>query len=132
MPLSAGKTKNWNSWRSLTLKPTRVLDTTLVKQLELPTELLEEPLEEPLEANTLDGRLMAQVTTRTSPVQLQLSGNHFERLSFFVIDSPFIPLVLGHSWLIKHNPNIDWTTATISNWSPTCLASCLRSALPLS
>ncbi|XP_059206306.1 uncharacterized protein LOC131985279 [Centropristis striata] len=41
----------------------------LVKQLGLPTEQLEEPLE----ANTLDGRLLARVTTRTCPVQLQLS-----------------------------------------------------------
>lgn len=102
------------------------LDTTLVKQLGLPTELLEEPLE----ASTLDGRLLARVTTRTCPVQLQLSGNHFESIPFFVIDSPFIPLVLGHSWLTTHNPNIDWTTAKISNWSPACHAKCLRSALP--
>ena len=46
------------------------LDTTLVKQLGLPTELLDEPLE----ANTLDGRLLARVTTRTS---LTLNVLHF-------------------------------------------------------
>ena len=102
------------------------LDTRLVKQLGLPTE----PLEEPQEASTLDGRLLARVTTRTCPVQLQLSGNHFEQISLFVIDSPFIPLVLGLSWLSIHNPHIDWTAGKIKNWSPTCLARCLRSALP--
>ncbi len=104
------------------------LDTTLVRQLGLTTEQLKEPLE----ASTLDGRLLARVTTRTCPVQLQLSGNHFEEISFFVIDSPLIPLVLGHSWLTKHNPHIDWRSAKVHNWSSTCLASCLRSALPSS
>ncbi len=102
------------------------MDTTLVKQLGLTTEQLREPLE----ASTLDGRLLARVTTRTCPVQLQLSGNHFEEIPFFVIDSPLIPLVLGHSWLTKHNPHIDWRSAKVHNWSSTCLASCLRSALP--
>lgn len=104
------------------------MDTTLVSQLGLTTEKLKEPLE----ASTLDGRLLARVTTRTCPVQLQLSGNHFEEISFFVIDSPFIPLVLGHSWLTKHNPHIDWISAKVHNWSSACLASCLRSALPSS
>ncbi len=104
------------------------MDTTLVRQLGLTTEQLKEPLE----ASTFDGRLLARVTTRTCPVQLQLSGNHFEEISFFVIDSPLIPLVLGHSWLTKHNPHIDWRSAKVHNWSSTCLASCLRSALPSS
>ncbi len=104
------------------------MDTTLVRQLGLTTEQLKEPLE----ASTLDGRLLARVTTRTCPVQLQLSGNHFEEIPFFVIDSPLIPLVLGHSWLTKHNPHIDWRSAKVHNWSSTCLASCLRSALPSS
>lgn len=62
----------------------------LVEQLKIPTVLLDKPLD----ANALDGRLLAQVVARTCPVRLQLSGNHIEQISFFVISSPSVPLVL--------------------------------------
>ncbi|KAI3366835.1 hypothetical protein L3Q82_009486, partial [Scortum barcoo] len=47
-----------------------------------------------------------------------------------VISSPSYPLVLGLPWLKAHNPNIDWSTCTITSWSPFCLANCLHSASP--
>lgn len=70
------------------------LDTTVVKQFGLATI----PLKEPLVVNALDCRLLARVTSRTTP--LQLSGKHHELISLFVIDSPFTPLILGHTSLI--------------------------------
>lgn len=105
-----------------------LLDASLVKQLGLKVKKLEKPLI----ASTLDGCPLANITTQTCPVQLLLSGNHREEISFFVLDSPHIPLVLGHSWLIKHNPHIDWSSAKIISWSLGCHASCLLSAQPLS
>lgn len=99
------------------------LDRELAKQLQLIPELL--PV--PREANALDGRLLCHVTHRTPALSLTISGNHAEMLSFLLIDSPQVPLVLGLPW---HNPHIDWSTGLILGWSEFCLSSCLVSASP--
>ncbi|KAI3369234.1 hypothetical protein L3Q82_007781 [Scortum barcoo] len=52
------------------------------------------------------------------------------RLLWTLSPSPSYPLVLGLPWLKAHNPNIDWSTCTITSWSPFCLANCLHSASP--
>ena len=85
------------------------LDTNVAKQLGLPVLSLDEPLV----AYALDGRLLARVTCKTAPVGLLLSSNHQEEISFFVTNSPHVPIVLGHPWLVKHNPQIDWAAAKI-------------------
>ncbi|XP_077950210.1 uncharacterized protein LOC144389450 [Gasterosteus aculeatus] len=71
-----------------------------------------------MEATTLDGRLLARVTMRTEPVKMQLSGNHSEDISFFILSSPHMPLVLGHPWLRKHNPTLDWVTGKVVSSPP--------------
>ena len=37
-------------------------------------------------------------------------GKHAEKLWYAVSCLGKVPLILGHDWLKKHNPNIDWTT----------------------
>ena len=39
-------------------------------------------------------------------------------------------MVLGFSWLQRHNPLINWSTGAIMGWSPFCHAHCLKSAQP--
>lgn len=102
------------------------IDADVVRQLGLNTT----PLEGAVEAATLDGRLLARITSRTEPVKLFISGNHQEEISLLIISSPKIPIVLGLTWLVKHNPVIDWPEARITNWSKFCHAHCLRSASP--
>lgn len=81
----------------------------MVKQLGISTNVLKESLE----ANALDGLLLARITTKTVSVRLLLFGNHQEEISFLVINSPFVHLVLGHPWLVKHSPYIDWKFAKV-------------------
>lgn len=100
------------------------IDSTLLTQLQLPTTALQRPLV----ANALDGRRLANITHVSVPVSLCLSGNHHELLAFYVIDSPHAPIVLGHPWLVKHNPHIDWATKLIVGWSPLCYSQCLLQA----
>ena len=103
------------------------IDAGFVAQWELPTV----ELKNPLVANALNGLKLANVTQVTTPVSLSLSGNHHEQLIFYVIDSPQAPVVLGHPWLVKHNPHIDWVGRCIMGWSPFCHSHCLLHAQTL-
>ncbi len=76
------------------------LDRTLVHQLQIPTTMLHHTI--PVSA--LDGQSLSDITHSTAPLTLITSGNHTETGTFFIIDSPLAPVVLGHSWLVRHNP----------------------------
>ena len=39
-----------------------------------------------------------------------------------------MPVVLGHPWMVKHNPEMDWKRHEILGWSPVCSTSCLLKA----
>lgn len=103
-----------------------LIDCVFVSRSNLPSE----PLPEPKDVFALDGKLLARITHRTAPVSLLLSGNHHESISLYIISSPTAPLVLGLPWLKLHNPHIDWSTASITNWSLFCHLHCLHSAIP--
>ena len=47
---------------------------------------------------------------------------------FHLIHAPQQPIILGHPWLKRHNPHIDWVSGSILQWSNYCHAVCLRSA----
>jgi transposase InsO family protein len=78
----------------------------------------------------LDGSSLPNVFRETIPLSLTVSGNHRETISFLVFHSPFSPLVLGHPWLIQHNPQINWSKGTILSWNLSCHVKCLVSAIP--
>ncbi|KAI2644989.1 Transposon Tf2-9 polyprotein [Labeo rohita] len=42
--------------------------------------------------------------------------------------SPLTPVVLGHPWLVLHNPRVAWGHNSITAWSDYCHSSCLLSA----
>lgn len=58
-----------------------------------------------------------------------VSGNHRKQIKLFTIPSAASPAVLGSPWLVIHNPQIDWSSGTLTTWSVACHARCLRSAL---
>ncbi len=88
------------------------------------------PLNSPIFVTALCGQSLPPVTHVTESVSLITSGNHTETISFLLTDSPLAPVVLGHPWLSRHNPNINWRQNTVSSWSEYCHASCLLSACP--
>ena len=49
-------------------------------------------------------------------------GKHTEKLWCAVTCLGKVPLILGHDWLKKHNPDIDWTTGDVklSHCPPEC------------
>lgn len=78
----------------------------------------------------LDGSSLPRVHLQSSPLSLTVSGNHHETLSFLVFHSPYSPVVLGHPWLVKHNPYINWSNNSILSWNLSCHVECLMSANP--
>src|SRR6202046_2062079 len=52
--------------------------------------------------------------------------NHSERTLFAVSNLGKQKMILGHSWLRKHNPEIDWTTGEVkmSRCPPRCCSGC--------
>ena len=86
------------------------------------------PLDTPLPAQALDGHPLGPITHRTEPLSLTLSGNHTETITLLVLNAPIAPLVLGRTWLRRHDPHISWSTGRILEWSTACHANCLRSA----
>lgn len=101
------------------------MDFTFAQQSGLQTV----PLECPLVANALDGRHLAKITQETKPVELIISGNHHEKVSFKLISSPHSPIILGLPWLKLHNPHLDWSSCSVLSWSVQCHSSCLFSAV---
>ena len=81
-----------------------LIDSDLVQQLRIETI----PLTKPLRVSAIDGKKLHQVTHQTQPLELLISGNHLETLTFFVFPSACSPLVLGFEWLERHNPHINW------------------------
>ncbi len=99
------------------------LDFSFAKHLHIPIITLDHRIV----VKALNGQSLPPVTHSTTPVTLITSGNHTERIIFFLTDSPLAPVVLGHLWLTKHNPRIDWGQSSVSAWSESCYASCLVS-----
>ena len=73
-------------------------DATLSSELNIPTQ----PLSIPMDVRALDGRSLSQVTHNTTPINLRVSGNHSETVSFLLIKSAQFLLFLGFSWLQRH------------------------------
>ncbi|KAL0150082.1 hypothetical protein M9458_054741, partial [Cirrhinus mrigala] len=86
------------------------------------------PLTHKITVNALNGQALPDITHTTGPVTLITSGNHLESITLLLTPSPLAPIVLGHPWLVQHNPRVDWGHNSVSAWSDSCYASCLVSA----
>lgn len=99
-----------------------IIDEDLARRLRI--DLV--PLSPSVAARALDGRPLATITHRMVPVQLLLAGDHYETIQLHVLRAPHHPLVLGFPWLLRHSPQIDWSTGAILKWSAPCRLTCLQ------
>jgi hypothetical protein len=61
----------------------------------------------------------------THEVTIQLLiDQHLENVVFQVTKLGSVPLILGKTWLHRHNPLIDWTNNTVNFRSAWCQAHC--------
>ncbi len=101
------------------------LDSASAHKWNIPTISLAKPIT----AWSLAGSPLTTITHVTPCVSLSLSGNHCEQIELLIIDSPKAPLILGHPWLLKHNPHIDWVNNYILAWSQSVFRCCFSCCL---
>ncbi|KAL0152480.1 hypothetical protein M9458_052203, partial [Cirrhinus mrigala] len=99
------------------------IDQAYAAQLGIETEVLSQPLN----ITAIDGRPLnfSPVTRRTKEIHL-LIGNHSEKIHLLITKITSSPIILGHPWLIMHDPFISWTTNRIVHWGATCQELCLQ------
>ncbi|KAL0157924.1 hypothetical protein M9458_046000, partial [Cirrhinus mrigala] len=99
------------------------IDQAYAAQLGVETEVLSQSLN----ITAIDGRPLnfSPVTQRTKELHLQID-NHSEKIHLYLTSITSPPIILGHPWLIKHDPFISWTTNRIVHWGATCQELCLR------
>ncbi|KAH9263419.1 hypothetical protein BASA83_013212 [Batrachochytrium salamandrivorans] len=94
------------------------MDSKLAEELKVPLTKLSNPIM----LRLADGDSSSTLTHRTVPLQLHI-GKHVETVSFYVT-SLCHGLLLGYSWLEKHNPRINWVSRMVDFDSSYCLENC--------
>uniref|UniRef100_A0A8K9V3S6 Gypsy retrotransposon integrase-like protein 1 n=1 Tax=Oncorhynchus mykiss TaxID=8022 RepID=A0A8K9V3S6_ONCMY len=89
------------------------MDETWAREHDIPLRQLRESTA----LFALDGSPLPRIQRETLPLTLTVSGNHSETISFLIFRSPFTPVVLGHPWLVCHNPSINWSSNSILSWN---------------
>ena len=98
---------------------TTFIDVSVAKRLGLPLT----PLETPIRVFNVDGsRNSAGDITHVTTIFMEYLGHH-EELTAEVTNLGKNSLILGYTWLQKHNPMIDWQTGVIK--FTRCPRSCL-------
>ena len=98
------------------------IDHAYIKANCLPTWTLSSPI--PI--HNVDGTLN-EAGSMTEIMELVLRyRNHSERAFFTVTGLGSQKVIMGHSWLQKHNPDIDWVTEEVkmSRCSGSCCSGC--------
>ncbi|KAI2661862.1 Transposon Tf2-9 polyprotein [Labeo rohita] len=92
-------------------------------QLGIETEVLSQPLT----ITAIDGRPLnfSPVIRRTKEIHL-IIGNHTEKIQLYITKITSPPVILGHPWLITHDPFISWTNNKMVHWGATCQELCVR------
>ena len=82
---------------------------------------------EPVEIFVIDGRPSSAgaITHQTKTMTLRIN-NHYENIDFSVTKLGKYPVILGISWLEKHDPHITWTCKSIDFHSEFCKKNCNR------
>ncbi|KAL0185465.1 hypothetical protein M9458_021162, partial [Cirrhinus mrigala] len=99
------------------------IDQAYAAQLGAVTEVLSQPLN----ITAIDGRPLnsSPITYCTQDLTL-IIGTHSETIKFYVTKITSPPIILGHPWLVTHDPFISWTSNRIVHWGATCQELCLR------
>jgi hypothetical protein len=72
-----------------------------------------ESLDVPVEIKSVDGNPCGKgIITHKTMAVLELAS-YKQKMEFYVISSPSVPVILGWDWLVEMNPIINWKTGTM-------------------
>jgi len=83
------------------------IDKQLVKDKRIPTKLIDFSFEVFNTDGTKNGEM-----TKVTPLEIKING-HKEILEAAVMDLDETNMFLGHDWLVKHNPEVNWKNRII-------------------
>jgi len=92
------------------------IDEQLVKDKRIQTKLINFSFK----VFNADGTKNGEVT-KVAPLEIEING-HKETLEAAVMDLDGTDMFLGHDWLVKHNPEVNWKNGTIK--FTRCLGNC--------
>jgi len=105
------KTKNRKKLKVKILVDSRCTHTVIDKQLVKDKRIQTKPINFSFEVFNADGTKNGEVT-RVVPLEIEIN-NHKEQLEVAVMDLDGTDMFLGHDWLVKHNPEVNWKNGTI-------------------
>ncbi|KAH6566068.1 hypothetical protein BASA62_006909 [Batrachochytrium salamandrivorans] len=94
------------------------VDSKLAADLHIPLVKLSTPIQ----LRLADGDSSSVISHRTVPLQLHI-GSHVETASFYVTNLCH-GIILGYSWLERHNPRVNWVSRLVDFDSPYCMENC--------
>ena len=115
------KTKNGKKLKVKALVDSRYTHTGIDKQLVKNKRIQMKPINFSFKVFNTDGIKNREVT-KVAPLEIEING-YKEILEAAVTDLNRTDMFLGHDWLIKHNPEVNWKNGTIK--FTRCPGSCM-------
>jgi len=105
------KTKNGKNIKVKALVDSRCTHIGIDKQLVKDKRIQTRPINFSFEVFNID-RTKNREVTRVAPLEIEING-YKEQLEAAVTDLNRTDMFLGHDWLVKHNPEVNWKNGTI-------------------
>ena len=105
------KTSNSKNLKVKVLVDFGCIYTGIDKQLVKDKRIQMKPINFSFEVFNTD-RMKNGEVTRVAPLEIKING-HKEQLEVAIIDLNGTDIFLGHDWLVKHNPEVNWKNRTI-------------------
>ena len=105
------KTRNRRNLKVKALVDSGCTHTEIDKQLVKEKKIQTKAIDFSFEVFNADGTKNREVT-KVAPLEVEING-HKEKLEAAVTDLDETDMFLGHDWLVKHNPEVNWKNSTI-------------------
>ena len=105
------KTRNGKNLKVKTLVDSGYTHTGINKQLVKEKRIQTKKIDFSFEVFNAD-RMKNGEVTKVAPLEVEING-HKETLEAAVTDLDGTDMFLGHDWLVKHNPEVNWKNGTI-------------------
>ena len=105
------KTKNGKNLKVKALVDSGCTHTGIDEQLVKEKRIQTKKIDFSFEVFNADGTKNGEVT-KVAPLEVEING-HKETLKAAVTDLDGMDMFLGHNWLVKHNPEVNWKNGTI-------------------